>query len=74
MNRVILSGYIASPIELRSTTNGTPVLTFQIAVRRPKQAEKITDYFTVVCWKNNAEFVSKYFEKGSGTGEPRASS
>ena len=65
MNKVIETGYIASDIELKNTNNGISVTSFDLAVRRPHARDK-TDFFRVVCWRNTAEFVSKYFSKGSG--------
>lgn len=66
MNKTFLTGYIASEIELKSTSQGTSVVTFQLAVKRPRTKNDVTDFFTVVCWRNTAEFVSRYFHKGSG--------
>lgn len=66
MNKVFLTGYIASEIELKSTSQGTSVVTFQLAVKRPRTKNDVTDFITVVCWKSTAEFVSRYFRKGSG--------
>ena len=65
MNKVIETGYIASDVELRQTPEGTNVAQFNLAVKRPHTKDK-TDFFKVVCWRNTAEFVSKYFAKGSG--------
>lgn len=66
MNKVVLTGRIAQDIELKTTTSGVSVCTFNLAVKRPKAKDDITDFFTVVCWRNTAEFVSKYFRKGNG--------
>lgn len=66
MNKVFLTGYIASEIELKSTSQGTSVVTFQLAVKRPRTKNDVTDFITVVCWKSTAEFVSRYFRRGSG--------
>lgn len=65
MNKVIETGYIASDIELKQTTDGTSVTSFTLAVKRPRTKDK-SDFFKVVCWRNTAEFVSKYFAKGNG--------
>lgn len=64
-NKVFITGNVANEIELKSTNDGTAVTTFNVAVRRPRKKD-VTDFFTVVCWQNNAEFVSRYFSKGSG--------
>lgn len=66
MNKVILSGYIASDIELKTTNQGTSVANFRLAVRRPRTKNDTTDFLTIVAWRSNAEFISKYFHKGSG--------
>ena len=67
MNKAILSGRIASDIELKTTGNGTSVCSFRIAVqRRFKNAEGNydADFINCVAWRTNAEFISKYFKKG----------
>jgi len=66
MNKIFLTGYIASDVDLKATTQGVSVLTFNLAVKRPKTKDDTTDFLTIVCWRNTAEFVSKYFKKGSG--------
>lgn len=66
MNKVFLTGYIASEIELKSTSQGTSVVTFQLAVKRPRTKKDVTDFITIVCWRSTAEFISRYFSKGSG--------
>ncbi len=67
LNRVVLLGRIAADLELRQTPNGVPVMSFPIAVDRPytKGAERQADFIDIVTWRNTAEFVSKYFQKGS---------
>lgn len=53
--------------ETRSTANGTKVANFTIACERDFQngGEKQTDFIDCVAWRNTAEYVSKYFQKGS---------
>ena len=65
MNKVFETGYIASDVELKQTPDGTSVTSFSIAVKRPHTKDK-ADFFKVVCWRKTAEFVSKFFSKGSG--------
>lgn len=68
LNNVTLMGRICGEVELRTTTSGKSVATFRIAVDRPytKQGEeKKADFITIVAWGNTADFVSKYFSKGS---------
>ena len=66
MNKVFLSGYIASEIELKTTPNSVPVTSFSLAVKRPHTKEETTDFISVICWRNTAEFVCRNFRKGSG--------
>ena len=68
LNNVTLMGRICGEVELRTTTSGKSVATFRIAVDRPytKQGEeKKADFITIVAWGNTADFVAKYFSKGS---------
>ena len=69
LNKVLIKGNISSEVELKQTQSGTSVCSFNVAVNRftkdstePKKA----DFFTVVAWSQKAEFVSRYFKKGSG--------
>lgn len=66
-NNVIMMGRIASDLELKVTPSGVNVCSFRIAVERRYQAkgeERKADFFNVVAWRNNAEFVCKWFAKG----------
>lgn len=67
MNSVVLLGRMAADPELRQTGNGVPVTSFTIAVDRPfsKGGERQTDWIDIVAWRNTAEFICKYFQKGS---------
>lgn len=54
--------------ELKSTASGVSVLRFQIAVDRNYQrqgTERQADFIDCVAWRQTAEFVSRYFRKGS---------
>lgn len=66
-NKVMLGGRITADPELKQTQSGIAVCTFSIAVnRRAKQGdEQKADFFNVTAWRTTAEFVSKYFRKGS---------
>lgn len=67
LNRVILMGRITQDLELKQTTGGSAVLQFNIAVERSfvKQGEeRQADFITCVAWRQQAEFISKYFAKG----------
>ena len=67
LNKVILSGRIAQPLELRQTGSGVSVLQFNLAVQRSfsrQGEERQTDFITCVAWRQTAEFINRYFEKG----------
>lgn len=68
LNRVILMGRLVADPELKTTATGISVTSFRIAVERSyvKSGEdRKADFFNVVCWRNSAEFVCRYFRKGS---------
>lgn len=68
VNKIILGGRIASDIELKTTPSGVSVVSFSIAVNRRggKQGEEQkSDFFSCVAWRGTAEFVTRYFRKGS---------
>ena len=65
-NKVILVGNMTADPELKQTQGGLSVSTFSIAVNRrfAKDGEQACDFFNIVAWKQQAEFVCKYFKKG----------
>lgn len=68
LNKVILMGRITADPDLRYTPQGTAVLRFSLAVQRSyvKQGEeRQTDFINCVAFKSTAEFISKWFAKGS---------
>lgn len=67
INKVILAGRLTSNVELKQTPSGVAVATFSIAVNRKvaKDKPQETDFINCVAWRNTAEFISKYFGKGS---------
>lgn len=66
-NKVILGGRLTADPELRQTPQGVTVTSFDIAVNKPysKDKEQQADYFRCIAWRGTAEFISKYFKKGS---------
>lgn len=64
LNKVILGGRLTADPELKQTPAGVSVVTVSIAVKR-KAKEAVTDFINVVAWRETAEFISKYFNKGS---------
>lgn len=66
LNNVTLMGRLVADPELRTTTTGKSVANFTIAVDRSySKGNKETDFINIVCWEGTADFVSKYFGKGS---------
>ena len=68
LNRVILMGRLVADPELKTTGSGISVTSFRIAVDRSyvKQGEeRKADFIDIVCWRQTAEFVCRYFGKGS---------
>lgn len=66
-NKAIMMGRITKDLELKTTPSGVSVLSFSIAVDRKYQAkgeEKKTDFFNCVAWRNEAEFIARWFGKG----------
>ena len=68
INNAVIMGRICEDLELRTTTSGTSVTSFTVAVDRNYQKqgeEKQTDFLKIVVWRNTADFVCRYFRKGS---------
>ena len=67
LNSVIIMGRLTADPELRTTPNGVSVTSFTVAVDRRFQAkgeEKKADFFNCVAWRQEAEFISRYWTKG----------
>ena len=67
LNHIVLMGRLTADPELKRTPNNVAVTTFTLAVERDfktQDGSKETDFFSIVAWRNTAEFVSKYFSKG----------
>ena len=69
INRVILSGNLATEPEVRYVGGGqTAMCSFRLAVQRRfsnAQGVREADFLNVVCWKSTAENVARYLHKGS---------
>ena len=68
LNKVILMGRFTRDPELRSTPQGLSTCAFSIAVDRNfvrQGEERKADFINCVAWRQTAEFISKYFRKGS---------
>lgn len=70
MNNLVLTGRVVQDLELREV-NGTSLVNLALAVDRDykdKKGEKITDFFDITVWRQQAEFISKYGKKGDVVG------
>ena len=68
LNVVALMGRLVADPELKTTQSGNSVCTFRVAVDRsyvPQGEERQADFITVTAWRKTAEFICKYFQKGS---------
>ena len=64
-NKVILIGNLTSDVELKQSTSGASVCSFSIAVNRKMAKNNECDFINVVAWRQQAEFVCRYFKKGN---------
>ena len=68
LNRVILMGRLVADPELKTTGTGISVTSFRMAVDRnyvKSGEDRKADFIDVVCWRQTAEFVTRFFRKGS---------
>lgn len=69
LNHIVIMGRLTRDPELRYTQSQVPVASFTVAVDRDFSGrdggERQTDFINCVAWRQSAEFVSKYFHKGS---------
>ena len=68
MNKVVLVGRLTAKPELRYTPSNVAFVRFTVAVNRPfanKDGNRDADFISVVCWRNQAEAIAKYFDKGN---------
>lgn len=64
MNKAFLAGNLTKDPELKYTQSGKAYARCGIAVKRPFSKD-ITDFFNILAWEKSAEFLAKYFTKGS---------
>lgn len=68
-NKAIIGGKVTRDIELKAMPSGHSVCNFTVAINRPttnKDGEQKADFIDCVAWGKTADFISKYFHKGSG--------
>lgn len=71
MNKVQLVGRITKDPEIKLTSNQTSYCNFTVAVDRrfkDKDGQRQSDFINCVAWKQTADFINKYFHKGSRIG------
>jgi single-strand DNA-binding protein len=64
INNIVIMGRLTKDAEERKTNSGKTVCSFCVAVDDRFDREK-THFIDVIAWNNTAEFVCKYFHKGS---------
>lgn len=67
LNKVVLCGRLTAPPELKQTPSGISICNFTLAVNRrfSKDGEQQADFIQCVAWRQTAEFITKYFDKGN---------
>lgn len=68
LNKVILAGRLTSDVELKQTPSGVSVCSFSLAINRKYSKEggqQQTDFIQCQAWRQTAEFIARYFKKGS---------
>jgi len=69
LNKVILGGRITADLELKQTQSGIATIQFSIAVNRrfvsKENPDQTADFITIRAWRQTAEFINRYFKKGS---------
>ncbi len=74
LNKVVLAGHLTATPELRQTPNGVSVTSFSIAINRrfsrssegnQNAGAANVDFVNCVAWRNTADFITRYFKKGS---------
>lgn len=68
MNKVILTGRLTKDVEVKTTNTGKAVAQFTVAsnrITKDASGNYEADFIPCVAWQKNAEFISKYFAKGS---------
>ncbi|MBR7817990.1 MULTISPECIES: single-stranded DNA-binding protein [Bacillus] len=71
LNRVVLVGRLTRDPDLRYTPQGTPVVTFTLAVNRTftnQSGQREADFINCVAWRRTAENVANFLNKGSMAG------
>lgn len=68
LNKIILQGRLVRDPEMRTTQSGKSIASFTLAVERdfaPQGQKKETDFINCTAWNGTADFINRYFSKGS---------
>ena len=66
MNKLTIIGNLTKKPELRTTTNGVSVCSFNVAVNKSRRngEQQDPDYFSVTAWREKGELCAKFLDKG----------
>lgn len=68
VNTVVIAGHLGKDPEVKTTSGGTSVVSFDLAVRRgyvKSGEERKTDWIPCVAWRKTADYIAQYLHKGS---------
>ena len=65
-SKVIIMGNLTRDPEMRSTSNGTQVCSFSVAVNRVYNGNEQVSYFDCSAWGKMGETIAQYCKRGSG--------
>ena len=68
MNCIHITGRLCADPELKQTQSGLSVCRFRVAVNRrftnKQTGEREADFINCIAWRQTADFISRYFQKG----------
>jgi len=67
MNTVVLTGNLASDVEVREFGEDKRLATFRLAVDRASKSDE-ADFFRIAAWDQQAQFCADYLAKGRKVG------
>ncbi len=65
MQKIFIVGNITKDLTITKTANGKSKLDFSVATNKYTKEKQYTEFWNCVAWEKTAEFIAKYFEKGS---------
>lgn len=71
MNKIIMIGNVATDPQSHTTQAGVSLVRFRIAVQRrfkDSSGQRVSDFFDAVAWRNTADYVSRFVQKGDRVG------